>query len=85
MGLIITEAQFKDAQFERNPHGAILIDGQEVAHTLQCVHCGSHFISRKGSGKIRGWCTRCNGPVCGPSCAVCTPFEKKLEMMEQHG
>jgi hypothetical protein len=85
VGLIITPINFENAQFERRPHGAILMDGQEVAHTLQCVHCGNHFISMKGSGKIRGWCRRCNGPICGPKCHVCVPFEKQLEAMEQNG
>jgi hypothetical protein len=28
---------------------------------------------------MRGWCSRCNGPVCGPRCAECIPWQRKLE------
>lgn len=49
---------------------------------LQCCHCGGHFKSEPGSGKIRGYCTNCNGFVCGPKCAECVPMEKMLEIME---
>jgi len=52
--------------------------------TLQCVHCGGHFPVQPGSGKIRGYCTRCRGPVCGPKCAKCVPAEQLLENIE-HG
>ncbi len=50
--------------------------------TIQCVHCGMHWVSQPGSGKTRGFCMRCNGPVCGKKCAVCVPFEKQLEARE---
>lgn len=50
--------------------------------TLQCVHCGRHFPVRPGSGKIRGVCLRCNGPICGPGCAACVPAEQQLENLE---
>ena len=85
MGRIITPIDFKNAQYERKADGAILMDGQEVASTIQCVHCGKHFVSIKGSGKIRGWCLKCSGPICGPECHVCIPMEKQLEAMERHG
>ena len=74
---------FKDVVSIRSPHGAILVDGQHVADTLQCVHCGAHWIPRKGSGIIRGFCKKCMGPICGPSCSRCVPQEKMLEMMER--
>lgn len=54
---------------------------QEIP-TIQCVHCSRHWVSQPGSGRIRGWCTRCNGPVCGPGCAECVPKERQLENME---
>ena len=74
---------FGDVQFERKPNGYIIIDGQEVAHTLQCCHCGIHFVSIRGSGKIRGKCFACNGITCGKQeCDVCVPFEAKLEYEE---
>lgn len=51
--------------------------------TLQCCHCGGHWYPQPGSGRIRGWCQRCNGPVCGPGCADCIPTEQLLENMEK--
>ena len=70
-------------QFENKPSGYILLDGQEVAHTKQCCHCGSHFVSIKGSGKIRGFCVGCNSITCGtPACDIHVPYEKKLEIVE---
>ncbi len=50
--------------------------------TLQCVHCQKHWVPRPGSGNVRGFCMRCNGPVCGLKCAECIPAEKQLEIME---
>jgi hypothetical protein len=81
--LIIESDNYKDALAVRNPHGGIIIEGQTVADTLQCVHCGAHWVPQKGSGKIRGFCKRCMGPVCGPGCARCVPHEKWLEMVEK--
>jgi len=70
-------------KFERNAHGAFLVDGREVAHTLQCPHCGCHFVSRRGSGARRTFCLRCMAVTCGnPACDPCIPFERKLEAME---
>lgn len=74
--------EYKDAQAVNRPSGAILLDGQHVADTVQCKHCGGHFVMRKGSGITRGWCTRCDGVVCGPQCAACTPMEKRLDQAE---
>lgn len=75
---------YKDAQFERKPSGHILIDNVEVAVTKQCCHCGGHFISQKGSGKIRGFCTCCMAVTCGkPGCDPCLPLEKKMEEYEK--
>lgn len=64
------------------PSGAILVDGQHVADTVQCVHCGGHFVMQKGSGRIRGWCYNCSGIICGPSCQTCVPYEKKLDLAD---
>lgn len=76
----------KDAQPEDNPSGYIIVDGQEVAHTKQCCHCGNHFVSIKGSGKIRGYCTLCNNITCGaPACDVHVPFEAKLDFIDGGG
>lgn len=56
---------YADAQWERQPHGHILLDGREVAHTLKCPHCGGHFVSRKGSGHHRTFCLRHKAVTCG--------------------
>jgi hypothetical protein len=77
-------------QYDRATHdarlysGTILLDGQEVAQTLQCRHCQAHFLNVKIPGQERGWCMRCNGPVCPrKECDVCTPFEAWLESVEK--
>lgn len=76
---------YEDAQAVSKPSGAILVDGQQVADTVQCVHCGGHFVMRKGSGITRGWCRNCNGLVCGPQCGACLPFEQWLDQAEAKG
>lgn len=65
-------------------HGAIIVDGIEVASTKQCCHCGNHFLSVQGSGIRRGFCTRCMAMTCGNhACDCCMPFEKKLDLFEK--
>ena len=54
-----------------------------VAGTLQCCHCAKHWVPQPGSGRVRGWCMNCNGPVCGPACAKCVPIEQYLENVEK--
>lgn len=64
--------------------GSILLDGKEIANTVQCCHCNRHYLFRKGSGKIRGYCIRCGQVTCGrKECDPCIPFEKKLEAIER--
>ena len=66
----------------RRRHGIILMDGKEYAATLQCSHCGGHFVHRKNRGD---WiCLKCGGVVCGRQDCVqnCIPFEKKLDEYE---
>lgn len=53
------------------------------AATLQCVHCGGHWIVVPGSKRVRGYCMNCNGPICGPDCQTCVPVEQLLENMER--
>ncbi len=66
--------------------GAVVLNGREVSDTKQCCHCGQHYVSVKGSGKIRGFCMRCMGPTCGAvSCDTCIPMEKQLEIIERNG
>lgn len=55
-----------------------LTEGQ----ALQCCHCQKMWLLVKGSGKQRGFCTKCMGYVCGPSCFECVPLERRLENIE---
>mgnify|MGYP001558169814 CR=1 FL=1 len=72
-----------DPKFERKPSGTILINGQEIAHTLRCVHCSAHYVSIRGSGIHRGYCFNCHGVTCGNvKCDPCVPFEAKLDFVE---
>ncbi len=83
----------KDAELLRTDRkaGHILIDGIEVAMTLQCCHCGSHWvhyrshlvINSNGPKRTRGFCTKCMQVTCGrKECDPCIPFEQKLDMYE---
>jgi len=67
----------------RSPKGTFLENGQEVADTHMCCHCGRHWVFRAGSGKRRGWCFNCNSMHCGrKECSSCIPFMKKIEEIE---
>ena len=82
-GLFGVPDDLKDAKFERHPHGVIFVNGQEVAHTLQCPHCGAHFVSRKGSGARRTFCLKCMAVTCGhPACDPCRPFAAQLGRLQ---
>jgi hypothetical protein len=70
------------------PHGVHIITDPAVAREIQadyhaCVHCGCVWVVQPGSGKIRGFCSNCNGFICGPKCADCQgPLEKRLDLFE---
>ena len=65
-------------------HGVIVVNSQCVADTLQCPHCGAHFVSRPGSGARRFKCFPCDAITCGnPQCDIHVPVEAKLEYIEQ--
>ena len=82
----IIMADYDNAKYEKKPSGTIIIDNVEVAHTMQCCHCGKHFVSIKGSGKVRGFCMCCHKITCGArACDPCIPFEKKIEQIEKDG
>jgi hypothetical protein len=74
---------FEQAVYERGASGFILMDGKEVAHTLQCCHGGEHFVSIKGSGKRRGYCLNCQKVTCGAeACDPCVPWESRMSIEE---
>lgn len=66
------------------PSGFLLINGQEVGTTLMCAHCNQHFLSIKGSGAHRGYCTHCKAVLCGAQQCFdrCIPFEAKLDYLD---
>lgn len=77
---------YADAQHERQPHGVVIVDGKEVATTLQCPHCSGHFVSRKGSGHRRHFCMRCHAVCCGSvACIPCRPFLREMEQIRRRG
>ena len=49
---------------------------------LQCIHCQYTWRVERGSGRERGWCTRCGGVVCGagPCMTACVHFERRLDL-----
>lgn len=65
------------------PHGHILIVGDNPtveADTLQCCHCGGHFIVQLGSGRRRGFCMKCKAVHCGgQNCWTCRPYQKLVD------
>ncbi len=74
--------------YERKASGYIIMDDGngpvETAATVQCCHGGEHFISIKGSGHIRGFCTRCMGVTCGvPAHNICSDWRKRVDDFEK--
>jgi hypothetical protein len=52
----------------------------------RCIHCGRIWVHRPGSGRLRGFCTRCFGDVCGePDCVArgCLHWEAQLAQLER--
>lgn len=71
--------QTVDPITQRRSSGGIIVDGVHVADTIQCVHCGMHWIPVKGSKKVRGYCSKCKGSHCGGiKCWECNPFKERL-------
>lgn len=82
--LIIDGLKKFEPQAAKKPSGYIVVDGNVVAETVKCVHCGHNFVPIKGSGITRGWCTNCNGALCGcKECFECKDFRKKLDEYEK--
>ncbi len=78
--------QYDGGHYDARHYGSvILLDGQEVAHLLCCVHCRRHFLNVKIPGQERGWCLNCNGPVCpNQKCDACVPFFRWIESVEKN-
>ncbi|KKN54907.1 hypothetical protein LCGC14_0588000 [marine sediment metagenome] len=55
--------------------------------TMMCIHCQYHWRVIPGSGIERGWCTSCNGALCGKAkcMATCRHWEKFIEQIEARG
>ncbi len=87
MGFLRGYTQGPKYSSEVKASGTIMIDGTEVANTLQCCHCGAHFPSVKGFGSLGAepsFCRCCMDATCGrKECDVCTPFQKMMELMEK--
>ena len=50
-----------------------------------CVHCGYTWAWQPGSGRVRGFCMKCNGLLCGRKCCrgrPCQHWMKGIENME---
>jgi len=74
-----SEAKSPLSTGSRRSNGAFLVDGVQVADTMQCVHGGEHFPYVRGSGTERSFCLKCNGITCGhPMHSECVPFEQRL-------
>ena len=75
---------FGDAIFQRKSRGYFLIDGIVVADYLVCCHCNLHWIPRKGSKIVRGYCQRCNDVICGKKECIdsCIPMDLRLTLYE---
>ena len=50
----------------------------------QCVHCQMIWTYKPGSGKLRGFCGKCNGHLCGKKYCMenCYPAEQWLDDVE---
>lgn len=71
----------------KGPGGYIIISSPDAEtierETMQCVHCGKHWVYKPGSGTERGWCMKCDGVTCGAQeCNACVPLEARIEIME---
>lgn len=68
--MTISQTNEDDHRLWHKEDGAFFFTDQDTKETtqyqsLQCKHCGGHWQLQPGSGKIRGWCKNCEGPLCG--------------------
>ena len=74
-------------EYPLKPNGYFEIlnaDGSKTeGETMQCCHCGKHWIVRPRSKRKRGWCLKCSKSTCGgPRCDECLPIERGIEIIE---
>lgn len=51
--------------------------------TVMCAHCGRHWLWQPGSGRRRGFCTRCYGYTCGSeACDCCVSVDHLIDNLE---
>lgn len=81
----VKENYYTDSLSTIKASGAILVDGKHIADTIQCKHCGGHFVHQRGKAATRGWCFKCNGMLCGQKRCMksCIPTEVELSTMEK--
>ena len=72
------------------PDGIVIstdFEGKETEQdTLQCAHCGMHWIVRPG--REPNFCVPCGTVICGKRACLqrgCYPMAKQLDDIEQHG
>ena len=57
--------------------------GEVHQTTLQCSHCGGHWLYQKGSGIRRGWCPVCEQATCGHAdCDTHAPHQARLDLTD---
>lgn len=55
---------------------------EQQIDVVQCAHCQRIWAYQAGSGRKRGWCTRCNAMTCGSDdCDICVPWQQLLANM----
>ena len=63
-----------------NPDGS-----RREIETRMCQHCQMKWEYKPGSGTRRGYCSRCDGMLCGKDLCMryCIPYMDRIEAMEK--
>lgn len=82
MGFHAAPDHLRIGQLQTIPHDG----GPTVTQDLVCCkHCGYIWSYAPGSGRTRGWCTLCNGLLCGRKCCRdkgCRTWQQLIENIE---